>query len=745
MRKKSPPVPDDHEGVPNPSAMRDPSLLYYAFFDKHALGQPRSDHHDQFLRLLTKLVESFQLDCSGSRYATPDDINMVAIERSDVDLDVFISCSSQDAQRPAQAFAYTFGDTLVLQFGVYHNAADAGTDAWQELWNEFHAAVAPDFDAPKHPRFWGDTIVLWGLTPVGTVPTVPSAERLDLPLTQGRSRQARLKLGHLVSYEPHAGRRAHFALISEAEQGEERANALLYEAGRPEPAPFVSTEMFVHKLSCEAREYHQIHAQAELLAKRLDRGVDWILERQREKEPRFHDVSVEDTDELSARLALEAADVADFSRLISQVRELRNTVAVNRRNLEVHSETFATLLGPPVPDAARPTTAGATDLFAHEILATETLLKQIDSDLAYHDAVARRAELATDSLQVRLDVLARQQQRHEMLIDSFQSSLITALLAGVAALEVLVQTPLMKNLSLISALAFALFSVVLWLSQLPTRILGEESVLAHLGKAGAAASLVASLFLYAKAPPPLAPHDRVVLALLCLAIGIVTWTCSRLLDIRRVLAEERARRRLQITPTGISDLDELIREELPELLKDLPGSPKARVKQPDSIRGKLNKWRAQGRVNGGPREITELGDEIGIRYVVAPWEIDRVVSSVIRRVNATKVNYLDRPDGYKSVHIDADLLGRADDRDIDLTAEIQVRTPLMDRFANFSHSRIYKPAEGRRPGWTVRACARVLKWAGDIEMLLFRGWMRWGRLERAPAPPQSEPPEERQP
>jgi ppGpp synthetase/RelA/SpoT-type nucleotidyltranferase len=187
--------------------------------------------------------------------------------------------------------------------------------------------------------------------------------------------------------------------------------------------------------------------------------------------------------------------------------------------------------------------------------------------------------------------------------------------------------------------------------------------------------------------------------------------------------------------TGIKKLNYAV-EELPDLLEDLPVTRLWRIKDEKSLLEKI--------VRKGPGySIRDIGDAIGIRYVVSPWELSRIVDRVKQVVNVAKIEYRnDRighkvdaegkkmfQPGYKSVHIDADLWGVGDKRDINLIAEIQVRTRLQDVYANFCHDRLYKPKSGKKPtglkGFLVRLTVYLLQWISDIELLLFGGWMGW--------------------
>jgi ppGpp synthetase/RelA/SpoT-type nucleotidyltranferase len=139
-------------------------------------------------------------------------------------------------------------------------------------------------------------------------------------------------------------------------------------------------------------------------------------------------------------------------------------------------------------------------------------------------------------------------------------------------------------------------------------------------------------------------------------------------------------------------------------------------------------------LNYSEKDIT---DAIGLRYVVSPWELP-VLLQRLKRVLGPKLLAVDYKRGrYKSVHLDVDLWGVGARRDLNLMAEVQVRTRIQDFYANAVHDVIYKDVPGggfwflrvlkRSPAtrWTLPFWDRLLALPSDVELLLFQKWMRW--------------------
>src|SRR5207244_4306240 len=185
-----------------------------------------------------------------------------------------------------------------------------------------------------------------------------------------------------------------------------------------------------------------------------------------------------------------------------------------------------------------------------------------------------------------------------------------------------------------------------------------------------------------------------------------------LVELRVLRNHRRLRHR---KAESLATLDKLIyaAEELPDLLEDLPPVTTYRLKDEASLLAKIDRKNAaesvkrgisieQLREQGEDYKITDINDALGIRYVVAPWRVADVVDRVIAVTHPAGIDYKNATErlnrgkyrgfrmNYKSIHIDVDLWGVGARKDVNLMAEVQVRTPIQNLFANWFHDIMYK-------------------------------------------------------
>jgi ppGpp synthetase/RelA/SpoT-type nucleotidyltranferase len=232
--------------------------------------------------------------------------------------------------------------------------------------------------------------------------------------------------------------------------------------------------------------------------------------------------------------------------------------------------------------------------------------------------------------------------------------------------------------------------------------------------------------------------------------GVYSWVRFREEAPRR--NTEPAWRRLRGFTSDIEKL-RLASVEVSDLLDDLPPTTVYRLKDEASLLEKIERKNARRAEElgvsveelarrGQSYTVRDIGDAIGIRYVTSPWELPVVVDRA-RRILGPRVAGVEYKRGrYKTVHIDADLWGVGAKRDLNLMAEIQVRTFLQHAYAAGAHDVIYKDVPGHGP-WVLRAVKKtaatrwllpvfdaVMAAPAAVEMALFRRWMRWPRGEQ---------------
>lgn len=219
------------------------------------------------------------------------------------------------------------------------------------------------------------------------------------------------------------------------------------------------------------------------------------------------------------------------------------------------------------------------------------------------------------------------------------------------------------------------------------------------------------------------------------AVGLVV--AGAMFSLVRI-REEKPRRDTEPAWRRIREFESEIRklrrasEEIADLLDDLPTTRYYRLKEERSFREKVESKR---RDRPGYSEV-DVGDSIGIRYVTSPFQLPVVVEQVERILDRRQEGIEYKTGRYKAVHIDLDLLGIGAKKDLNLQAEVQIKTYLQHLYAASAHDVFYKDIPGRGP-WILRLAKRwtparvVADWLlalpSALELLVFRRWMRWPR------------------
>jgi len=405
--------------------------------------------------------------------------------------------------------------------------------------------------------------------------------------------------------------------------------------------------------------------------------------------------------ELLTKLSNATTDFADFRRAVTRVNELRTTLQINSRNYLSRLKKIA-----PVKEG--------DSLFRPHWQQMEGIQTQLKYEGAYFDAALERGQTILDAAGSRLDILRGEQEREQITFQGIQTSAITAIMAGLAALQVL---PVLSGLGsqwFVGAIVIAFMALTFALSQ---TVINWKRVNTAADRIGVAITtgLLWSL--------PVVARWSVRPSLIHLISALFLFTIGSLVGYGLfIFFEERRRRkddhkRTRLLDEGDGDIGQLLacaREELRNLLDDLPPTEIYRIKARHSLAEKLERK--------GYEKLTEVGDEIGVRYIVPPWEIPRTVERIKSLVRLREIEY--KQGDYKAVHLLADLLGSGDDKDLDLTAEIQVQTRRQNRFANFAHDRLYKTGGGK-PGILARLYGWMLARISTVELYLFRRSMGW--------------------
>jgi hypothetical protein len=680
--------------------LNDPAIGAYVFFSKHFPLEVGTDPRLQLVSLIERSNSHLRLDTAGpALHSHTDEINLFDVHTSSPQKTVLINLLRQNDSEVNQALAFTFLDSFTAQ--VMHSRVgtfsvpQVKVDAEQFVTQ----VVTPQLLAPSEEGVWGSLLVLWAVVP-------PNAQFTDLlnyvssTFTASADKLFRCDFGVFVPIKI-AQHDALLLLTYDNREAENWANQILFQHTPALPPALLLLALAGSKFDWEFAQYRAVKPTLDVLSTQIDRRLNWMIDAQRAYERRLRIVGSRESAELLGKLSRATTDYADFGRAVTRVNELRTT-------LQINAENFLTRLNALTPNVE------VDNLFRARWQQMERIKAQMEYESAYFDAVLQRGQTILDAARARLDILHGEQEREQLAFQGIQTSAITAIMTGLAALQIL---PVISGLGsqwFIGALIIFLMALTFSGSQL---LFNWNRVKTAADRVSVAITCGLLLSLPIVAMWSVRPtRVQLLLGLTLLVSGLIVGyvACLYFEERQRRTAErERALKVSEVKDT-IDSLLVRAREELLQLLEDLPPTEIHRVKARASLSEKLDRK--------GYKDLTEVGDEIGIRYVVAPWEIPRTVRRICSLVRTREIEY--KQGDYKAVHILADLLGPGDDRDLDLTAEIQVKTHWQNRFAIFAHDRLYK-TQGGRPGVTARFYGWLLARISDLELLLFRRSMGW--------------------
>jgi hypothetical protein len=198
-------------------------------------------------------------------------------------------------------------------------------------------------------------------------------------------------------------------------------DAWVWWAGPQDLAPFGRYLMHAAKLHYESRVFERRRASLKATLARVDSALGTVLDLHR-------DVRVAGAATMPAlmraqgELARAQADQTGLAIEISNLRQLRRTVAIAERNLQA--------VGPP-PDPDNVAMAGT--FLGRDLALAGWLGEQIEQDIGYADAVRERADQVHTMTSLRLQGAAQRIDRARSRLDLIQTTLLGAVLSGVLA------------------------------------------------------------------------------------------------------------------------------------------------------------------------------------------------------------------------------------------------------------------------------------------------------------------------
>lgn len=703
--------------------INEPVLTYYLFFNKN-LPEPeaRSDHHQVFRQIIDDCKSHLQLTkkFSDEINSDPDKIDLLALSEKDDLFEIMYGAYSNSEQGLNQVVAHIQNDILALLISLSPNDSSLRLElAWDQVFERFRSSMSTyssyfaSFDGFKNlsEGIWNDTLIFWGLgNNLKKIQSLTEEEiKKILPFELPRSSlHTNLKNGKLWVYDNGSDRKIFIIIVDPS--ANKFINDLVWNY-TDAPPPLNNLEAYSGKFRVSSELYYKTRKKIMHRFQMLDRSLKWFQDRIIEEDRHIIVDREQYLDELLQRLNSELAVFADWKRVISNVRELSNTIDIILTNYDKYKNNMINSMG-----------VKSFEAFETDPGHGQILKKQITSDVTYYDSLSERFETILDVIKTRLEIIDRQQNEKQNRLIQLHTAILASLLAGIAIIDAFNPTFRIANDLIVSFSIFVFcsyFALPLLISnfRLKYRFMDIFS-----GGLMTGALFVCLFILSVHVHPALKSRliPYVPLWMIILINGVIGSIFGILL-IKYInewlrYRSKSIKARIDLKNSGVDQVDEHFKNKLLPLLAQLPGNPSIRIKDPKAIMNKLKQ---------NVYDIISFKDEIGIRYIESPWKIDYLVSLIKSRVIIHETNrvpdikYHNKKDGYKSIHIGVDFLAKGEDTNIDFSTKIQIRTRLQDVFANFSYGRIYNPVKNKKPSIFVRLWAKILLTFTNIEFFLF--------------------------
>ena len=713
--------------------VQDPSLFVYAFFDRGFPGHVARDPRETLRSVLGELDGRFDLTDAdpAAPAARPDDLNLVDVALSPHRYTLWLNrMRVGPGAELRQAAAYTFGDTLYLHALDSRGGTTVSIEeGWRDLTEGLDAALAPLLEAGD--GLWGISVVFSALVEDDAYEALdPAAAAASL----GGGGVARTRAGLLWRAGAEWTGPGDAWVVVSPRSAEPEVQRLLHELSGPIPPEMALLLQSRHKLAVQLAEYDRADDDLRRAQQRLDRRLDWMITVHRDYEELRRVAGSPEAEELRQKTERAGTSFAGFEQAVSRTGELHQTLLINLRNLR---ERSARLLQPGEEDP----------VFEPEILHDERRAEQVAYDLGYHRALVDRARATLDAARSGFAIAQDRHQGQDLRMGMAQVSGLVASLLALFVTEVMgtvgfaARRPVLAaNLILLTLVgSFALTQLFVAWRRIRTSV-------TRLSIAGAAGLAVTTALSFASSVRP-APWYWWAAGPGFAVAFVAAYGWVRFREERPRRDAEPTWRRLRDYTSDIEKL-RLASVEVSDLLDDLPPTTVFRLKEGPSLLEKIERKNAARAAElsitpedlarrGQAYSVRDIGDAIGIRYVTSPWELPVVVSRIVRILGPRVAAVEYKRGRYKTVHIDADLWGVGARRDLNLMAEIQVRTHLQHLYAAKVHDVIYKDVPGAGPWllrvvkttaatrWLLPVFDAVLAVPAAVELALFRRWMRW--------------------
>lgn len=324
-----------------------------------------------------------------------------------------------------QAFLVSYHDTIAVIGSLAPNRDRDRLGTWGELARERNAA-SPAGEPPQ--GVLGEAFVFLACT-LG--PRSPAPEAIGEAVVAELARAVEGRgAGRVVletadsvrlwELDGEGGRV--FGLIAPEEREDELYDWVWWRSGHaPEQLPpFVRYILHAAKLRYEANVFEHEGLNLRTREEEIDRAIEAILGLHRRMDSQ-QPISSHVLEQAQRRLTATRMQTSRLLRQTTRLVELRQTVVIAQRNIERLAESSRE--------------GGTSALFADDVSLAQRTVEQIGHQLAYSEAVLRRA---AEVHQLSDLLLRREEERHAKVRNDLaliQTSLLGALLAALGAIE----------------------------------------------------------------------------------------------------------------------------------------------------------------------------------------------------------------------------------------------------------------------------------------------------------------------
>jgi hypothetical protein len=355
--------------------------------------------------------------------------------------------SEEHATAGYEAVIYSYHDSIVLQLQItrFQDWQGSLEEGWQQLTSEIRAGFGESIEAAAQSSVFGVSVVYWiisdnNVRPEGYEPDIRGLKGASAGRTE-------TDIGPLWSWEfPFfSGARIHqdVWVLATSREFEPEVNSRYYQLAPDGPPAFGEVALARHKIFFELAQHGSVRRNLERRARVLEQQTFSFLTRQRRLGSKLDELASDTAIDFEGRLSRATNHLAAYRNRLGQLKELRRTIEVNRRNYLLHCLRLVSAKKLKTVENSRDRERAATEaldsldndgVFACDLGIIAQQCQQVDTDIGYSESVADRHTLAlrsaTDQLRIAGEREIAEMARH-MAVDS------AAVVASVAALVII--------------------------------------------------------------------------------------------------------------------------------------------------------------------------------------------------------------------------------------------------------------------------------------------------------------------